>query len=182
MSYAYNCDDQLPAHVANACVNGTDREFARIRSSALISLDYLPTLMTDPTDATKWQDGIDAGKIEIIPECSGSFDPGDPKELRGYGERKSSNGPRTQKLVFFDPSYEDNEAFYNAISNITNKVPAWRTSSLVHISDVPATIFAKDKVDDDLEAEVVWEVSCTMISANLASKHDASALGSIFGF
>jgi hypothetical protein len=180
MSYAYSCDEQLPEHVANPCPNGTDREFARTRSVALISEDYLPNLMVDPTDATLWTAGIAAGKIEIIPQSSGSYDPGSPKELKGYGDRKSSNGPREQTLSFNDPDYLVNQAFYNVINGITNKVPAWRTSSLVHIADKPATIVAGDAVEDDLEAEVVWQVHCKWTSINLASKHDASALGAIF--
>jgi hypothetical protein len=178
MSYAYNCDAELPPHTCNPC--DTDREFGRVRSVALVSKDFLPTLLANPTDAAVWQQGIDQGKIVIIPATSGSFDPGDPKELRGFGDNKSSNGPREQTLNYFDPNLTENYQFYNAITNVTNKVLAFRTSSQVHIADVTAKIVAKDNVEDDLESEVVWNVTCKWTSINIPQIHDASALGTIF--
>ena len=177
MTYASSCEDDLGLHVCDPC-NG-NREFARVRSVAIIPKEALAALMVDPTSPTKWAAAIAAGAI-IIPNTSGSFDPGDPKVLKGYGDTLQSNGPRTQKLTFFDPNFRANYAFYNAISNITSKVVAFRTSTLIHIADVTAAIVAKDVVADDLEAELVWEVTATFISINMPNIHDASALTNIF--
>lgn len=177
-SYYSSCEDEIGTHTALPC--NTTREFARTRSTALIAKDYLAELMTDPTDPAKWQAGIDAGKITVIPRTSGSYDPGDPSELKGYGDNKVSNGPREQTLNFFDPDYAVNYGFYNGITNITSKVVAFRTSSLIHIADVTASIVAKDNVEDDLEAEVTWNVTAKWTSINLPSIHDASGLGEIF--
>lgn len=177
-TYYTSCEDEIGVHVCDPC--NQNREFARVRSAAIIAKDYLPTLLVDPTDPVKWQAGIDAGKIIIVPETSGSYDPGDPKELKGYGDTKNSNGPREQSLTYADPNYRSNYSFYNGMTNILSKVVAFRTSSLVHIPDVTASIVAKDPVADDLEAEVTWEVTCKWTSINLPSIHDASNLGNIF--
>ena len=176
LANAYNsCDTLLPDHFCDPCPD--NREYARVRSAGFINKAYLATLIAaDPTLAASWQAGIDSGDIIIIPNTSGSFDPGDPKELKGYGDRKSSNGPRDQQISFFDPNYADNYQFYNVISNATQYVPFYRTSSLVHIADVPANIYAKDPVADDLEEEVVWNVIAKWQSKNLPAIHDATNL------
>jgi hypothetical protein len=178
-SYYSSCEDELGVHTCDPC--NQDREFARVRSVAIIAKDYLSTLITaDPTLAATWQAGITAGKIIIIPDTAGSFDPGDPKELKGYGNTKNSNGPREQVLTYFDPNYRDNYAFYNSITNISSKVIAYRTSSLIHIADVTASIVAKDPVADDLEEELTWQVTCKWTSINLPALHDATLLTGIF--
>lgn len=177
-SYYASCEEELGVHTCDPC--NANREFARTRSAGTISKDYYATLMANPTDPQKWQDGIDAGKIVVIPETAGSYDPGDPKELKGYGDTKNSNGPRDQTLNWFDPNYRDNYGFYNGITNITSKHVFFRTSSLVHISDVTASIVAKDPVADDLDEEVTWNVTAKWTSINIPTIHDASNLGDIF--
>lgn len=177
MSYAANCEEELGVHVDTNC---PDREFGRVRSVAIISKAFLPTILANPTDPAKWQQGIDSGDITIISKTAGSFDPGDPKELKGYGDNKSSNGPREQTLNWFDPNYKLNYAYYNAITNISTKVVAFRTSSLIHIADVTAKIIAKDSVEDDLESEVVWNAQAKFTSINLPQIHDATPLAGIF--
>lgn len=177
--YSSAClEADLPGHICDPC--NTNREYGRVRSVALIAKSYLATLLAAPIDPTVWQTGIDSGDIIIIPETSGSFDPGDPKEEKGYGDTAVSYGPRTQTLTYFDPNYRSNYAFYNAMTNITSKVVAFRTSSVVNIADVTTAITAKNTVADDLEAEVGWEVKCVFKSVNLPQLHDASALGNIF--
>lgn len=89
MSYASNCEEELGSHVDLDC---PDREFGRVRSVAIISKAYLSTLLANPTDPAVWQTGIDSGDIDIISKTAGSFDPGEPKALKGYGDNKESNG------------------------------------------------------------------------------------------
>lgn len=182
MSYAstYGCGQSEATHVCHDCPDGRVREFARARSGGFIRKSRLATIMADPTSLPAWQAGITAGDIIILPETSGAYDPGEPKELKGYGDRKSSYGPRTMKLTLQDPDYVDNYVFYNEISSRTDMVPFFRTSSLIHIFDKTSSIKAKDPVADDLEAEVVWELECEIVSSNLPSKHPVITIESIF--
>ena len=181
-SYAstYGCGVFEAVHYCHDCPGGRVREFARVRSGAFVRKSYLATLMVNPTDILKWQAGITAKQIIVLPETSGSYDPGDPKELKGYGDRKSSYGPRTMKLTMEDPDYYENYAFYNEIINRSDLVPVFRTSGLIHIFDTVASIKAKDPVADDLEAEVVWLIECDVTSANLPQIHKSEKIESIF--
>lgn len=181
-SYAanYGCGGSEAVHVCHDCPDGRVREFARTRSSGFIKKGYLATLLATVTTAATWQTGITAGNIIMCPETSGAFDPGTPKDLKGYGNRIKSYGPRTMKLSFNDPDYADNYAFYNDIINRTDLVPFYRTSSLVHIFDTEASIYGSDPVVDDLQEEVVWNVVCEVISQNLPSKHQIAAIESVF--
>lgn len=182
MSYAstYGCGEDEALHVCHDCPGGRVREFARTRSSGFIKKAYLATLLAAVITPSTWTTGINNGNIIMCPETAGSFDPGTPKELKGFGNRKVSYGPRTMKLSFSDPDYVDNYAFYNEISGRTDLVPFYRTSSLVHIFDTEATVVASDPVADDLEAEVTWDVVCEVVSQNLPSKHSISAISSVF--
>ena len=181
-SYAsqYGCGGSEAVHVCHDCPDGRIREFARVRSGALVRKSYLATLLTNPTSLQLWKNGIASGDIIILPETSGSYDPGEPKELKGYGDRKSSYGPRTMKLSIADPDYADNYAFYNEISTRTDLVPVFRTSSLIHIFDKTASIKAKDPVADDLEEEIVWLVECEVVSENLPQIHKSANIESVF--
>ncbi|MDF2381313.1 hypothetical protein JMG10_07545 [Nostoc ellipsosporum NOK] len=179
-SYQYGCGENEPVHVCHDCPGGREREFARTRRSGFIKESYLPTIAANPTSLAAWQTGIAQGLITILPETSGSYDPGDPKELKGYGDRKVTYGPRTMTLTINDPDYEDNYHYYNEIGNKTDQVPFFVTSSLLHLFDKPAAIKAKDPVADDLEEEIVWQVECQVVSSNLPSKHKVATILSIF--
>lgn len=181
-SYAsiYGCGGDEALHVCHDCPGERVREFARVRRSGFIKEDYLPTIVANPLTLASWEAGVAAGKIIILPETSGSYDPGDPKELKGFGERKSSYGPRSMKLLINDPDYYDNYHFYNEISDRTDLVPFFITSSLLHLFDKPATIKAKDPVADDLEEEVFWQVECDIVSQNLPSKHKVATITTVF--
>jgi len=180
MSYSllYGCSEDLGIHYCDPCLS--DREFARTRSGGFIKKAYLATLLANPTDITLWQAGIASGDIIMIPETSGSYDPGNPQVLKGYGERKETYGPREQTLIINDPNYVANYAFYNNIGNQQDLVPFYRTSSLVHIFDTVASIVAKDTIADDIAGEVIWEVTCKVTSINLPTKHTIASINSIF--
>lgn len=183
MSYSSiygGCGGDEAVHVCHDCPDGRVREFARTRSGGFIKRSYLATLLATVTTLATWETGITDGSIIMLPETSGSYDPGTPKELKGYGDRSKSYGPRTQKLNLNDPDYIDNYAFYNEIGDRTDLVPFYRTSSLVHIFDKPASIYASDPVADDLEEEVVWNVVCEVISSNLPTKHPIADIEAIF--
>jgi hypothetical protein len=176
----YGCSESEAQHVCHSCPEARVREFARTRSSGWISTGYLATLLATVNNPTTWEDGKTSGDIIVLPETSGSYDPGDPKELKGFGSRKFSYGPREMVLSVNDPDYTDNYHFYNEISRRTNLVPFFVTSNLVHIFDKPASIKAKDPVADDLEEEVIWMVESKVTSENLPSKHALAPIASVF--
>jgi hypothetical protein len=179
-SESYGCGTEEAEHTCHDCPGGRVREFARTRRSGFIKESYYATIAADPTNLANWQAGIASGDIIILPETSGSYDPGEPKELKGFGERKSSYGPRTMKLNINDPDYYDNYHFYNEIVDRTNLVPFFVTSSLLHLFDTTASIKGKDPVADDLEEEVFWQVECEIVSKNLPSKHKVAAILEVF--
>lgn len=180
MSYYNSCDDQeIGVYNCDLCPTA-DPEYGRVRSVALIKKSYLATLMANPTTASVWNTGITGGNIVIVPMTAGSYAPGDQKEVQGFGDQKSTYGTREMTLTWKDGNYKLNYAFYNSLANLTDWVPAFRTSSLVHIFDKVATITGADGVDDDIESLVVYTGTAKVISRNLPSKHDASNLGSVF--
>jgi len=180
LTYASSCAGSEAVHTYTVCAGDRVREFARTRGSGFIKQSYLATLMVDPTVKATWDAGIASGDIIMVPKTSGSYDPGTPKALPGFGDLLESYGTRQMKLSFNDPDYVDNYAFYNEITDRTDLVPFFRTSSLVQIFDTAATIVASDPVADDLEAEVIWNVVCTVVSKNLPSKHALATIADLF--
>ena len=164
-------------HSHNCCY---EREFGRVRSVAFIRKAYLQTILSNPTGLSVWQAGIAAGEVVVVPQTAGSFDPGEPLRLKGFGRRLYTFGPRDMTLNFSDPYYRGNFNFYNSIHRQTSLVVAFRTSGLLHIADVAASIFAKDPVEDDLESEVRWDVTCQMRSRSLPVKVKVDSLLTLF--
>jgi hypothetical protein len=157
-----------------------DQEFGKVRSAAFIRKDYLPSVLATPTNVAVWEAGVNTGKIIILPFVSGSFEPGEPVALKGYGRRLTTRGPRDMVLTFSDPAYVLNYAFYSRLHRVLDFVVAFRTSSQLHIADAPADIVTKNVVDEDLQSTVVWEARCTWRSADLPRIADASFLSSLF--
>lgn len=180
-SYAaqYGCTNDA-VHTCHDCPEGRVREFGRVRRAGFIKISFLDTLLANPIDPTIWQAGIIAGAIIVLPETSGTYDGGAPKELKGFGERRVSYGPRTMKMAINDPDYADNYHFYNEISQRTDLVPFFGTSSMIRIFDEPANITAKDPVADDLEEEVIWNVDIEVISVNLPIMVPKATIDSVF--
>ena len=180
-AYLYGCgEDSEAVHYCHDCPGQGQRESAGARSGALCRIGYLPTLMANPTSLAVWQAGVANGNIIIIPATRGNYDPGEPKELPGYGDTKVSYGDRTMILNLIDPDYEENYAFYNEISRRKDMVPIFRTSSLLHIFDKPAVMKAADPVGEDIDTDVVWNLNCQVVSGNLPSLHKAANVMSIF--
>lgn len=176
----YGCASSEATHICHDCPDGRVREFARTRSGGWVTTSYLAVLLAAINNPATWEAGIASGDIIMLPQTSGSYDPGDPKELKGFGDIKVSYGPREMVLMLNDPDYVDNYAFYNEISRRSNLVPFFRTSNSVHVFDKPASIKAKDPVADDLEEEVIWQVESKVTSENLPTIHSTAAILSVF--
>jgi hypothetical protein len=179
LSSAY-CAQNEAQHITVACPTAANREFARVRQGGFIRSSYLATLLASPSTLATWTTGITAKDIVVLNRTSGSFDPGTPKELKGYGDTKNSNGPRTMVLNINDPDYVDNYAYWNGISNQDYWVPFFATSSKISIFKKEAVIYASNPVADDLEEEVIWNAKCTVIDVDLPIMVSKAPLISIF--
>jgi hypothetical protein len=182
MSYGsvYGCGGTLPVHTCHDCPESRVVEFAGVRSAGFIRKKYLATLLSAPTTAATWTDGITSGDVIIMPSTYGSYDPGEPKELKGFGNRKTTYGMRTMKVTFNDPDYLDNYHFYNDLSQRTDLVPFFNTSSQIRIFDKAAFTKAKDPVVEDIEEQITWLVESTVISANLPRLVPITGLEDVF--
>jgi hypothetical protein len=166
-----DCAGNDEQHVHAPCPGGRETEFGRTRQAGFIKSGYLQAILAGAASLNTWlpiwETGIDNGDIIVLPETSGSFDPGTPAELQGFGDRPSSNGPRTMVLTVNDPDYALNYDFYNALAKRTDLVPYYVTSSKIHIFDKPCTAYANNPVEDDLNSQVIWNFQATVISDHL---------------
>jgi hypothetical protein len=163
--YPGGCDVAVPDHICDSC---EEIEHGRVRSVAFIKKSYLATLQGDPDNPVLWKTGIEAKDIVIIPEVRGSYNGGDPQEGTGYGDQSTRLTGYNHELTFVDPNYARNAAFYNAIKYSRNYAIAWRTERLVHISDNPVSLLPSNPVDEDINAEIVWNVVARWSQGDLA--------------
>lgn len=167
----FDCAGTEKPHQHAICPGGRQSEFGRVRQSGFIKEGALPTILAGASNPstwlTVWETAIVSGSVIVLPETSGSVDPGTPAEAQGFGDRPSTNGPRTQVLTVNDPDYLLNYDFYNTLSNRTDLVPFYVTSSQIHIYDKACTVYASNPVEDDLNSQVVWSFQATVISENL---------------
>jgi hypothetical protein len=167
----------LPAFSSGTCVA---TEFGKVRSAGFIRKKILADIMSNPSDLQLWIDEIAAGNIVLMPFVTGTFDPGEPKQLKGYGRRPATRGPREQTLVFSDPSYVLNYAFYNSLHRHTDFVPLFRTSTSLHIGMAICDVFAQNEIEEDLEVEVVWKVTSKVRHTDLPFRFDVSPIEDLF--
>jgi hypothetical protein len=160
----------IPQHVCDDCVGG---ESGGIRSIALIQKDFN---LTNITTAAAWLAGIESGDIIIVPSTRGTFDGGSAVTAAGYGDLAQVTTGYNFTLTARDPSYKQNQTFWNLIKGRKDLKVAYRTKSLIHISDVPASITPTNPVEEGLETVVDWQVTFTWTSANLPEPYDATAL------
>lgn len=171
--YLQDCDQDVLTYDPDCCVLP---EGARTRSVALIKLSYLPTLLANPTSLAVWNIGKSDGKIIVIPQTNGSYDSGLPQQLKGYGRRQASNGPRTMQLNFSFRAYLGNSEFMDILNQQYDWAPAWRTESLIYICEAPGLFGTRETVPDDVEGYVDWSVTSTIRSQRLPRRVDGSGL------
>jgi hypothetical protein len=176
-TYWLDCDQDILSYESDCCIT---TEYGRIRSVAFIRKRYLQQILSDPENPTVWEAGINNGDIIIMAFTAGLFDSGEPVKLKGYGKRLSTHGPRTMNLTFTVPAKKENASFFNDLNFRTDYVPAFRSSTWLHICDTPADITTKELIEDDLESLVVWQIQCVMQSMNLPVKSDFQSVSSQF--
>lgn len=177
MTLVYKTCGGATAITKPVCEPCSTREHGRVRSIALIKKG---TALADPTKTAEWIAGIEAGTIFIIPETTGTFDGGAPKEGKGYGNRKSTILGYDYVLNASDPNYKGNSPFWDTIKEQGDYLIAFRTETQVHISEEVVTITPKNSVEEDIESEVVWNVEIKWFQKKLMKPIDASLLGDVF--
>lgn len=160
ITYPTACDDLELTHTCDEC---DDPELGRIRGIAFVKDDFA---FSNASSYTEWFNGIGSGDIIIIPFTRGSFDGGTPKEGPGYGDQATKYIGSDYSLTYFDPNYESNRDFYNNIKRFQNYRIAYKTETLVHITDKVCQVMPKAPVADDITSEVVWEVNVKWSSNN----------------
>lgn len=150
-----NCDNEVPDHVCNPC---EDAEKGRIRDAAFINKSIIDTIRANPADTAAWQDGIATGLIKIIPEITGTSNGGDKVTGPGYGDRKERVTGRDYVVAFKDPNYKNNCEFYTELEKSSSWHFAYKTETLLHISDKKVTTFAKNPTEEGVDTDVVWDV------------------------
>ena len=118
LQYKLCGSENIPAHVCNPCISV---ELGGIRGVTLIEADLVPfdnglinkSLVETPE---WWDDGIQLGKIHVIPKTRGTFDGGSPTTLSAFGDVKEMVISKNFTLVFNDPDHRENEEFYASLA------------------------------------------------------------------
>lgn len=100
-------------------------------------------------------DAIANGDLHLISETTGTYDGGSAQTGDGYGDEDTRLLGYQKTLTWKDPSYANNADFYENIEK-EKWYLAWRTETLLHFADKPASIQAIDPVEEDLTSAVVW--------------------------
>jgi hypothetical protein len=116
----------------------------------------------DPTSAeATFTAAVEAGQARIISETTGTYDGGAPQTGDGYGDEENRLLGYLYTLNFKDPSYnEENKEFWEKAER-EHWIVAWRTETLLHFADKPASIQAIAPVEQDLTSAVTWSVTAT---------------------
>ncbi len=171
MSYASSyCDDALDAHVNIPC--DYEGEKGRIRRGAWVHKSYIDTLMEDPTDESKWTQGIADSKIILLPKLSGTFDGGTPKMVAGFGDEKEKYAGSDFKANLKDPVYAENWAHYKSLVGNSSWHLAYVTESKVHISGKPVTVAPKNPITENIDDDIIWESECSWFEYFTPAPHD----------
>lgn len=167
--YPTGCAASIGNHYCNDC---DAPEYGGIRSVAFIDNSFQ---FTDPTSPTQWAAGIAAKKIIIISSTNGSFDGGSEVEGPGYGDQQSKLTGYNFQLTYLDPNYKLNADFYNSLKRSSNYRFAYRTETLVHLTENTVSVIPKNPVTAALTDEVTWSVLVKWSEGDLPVPYTAPA-------
>lgn len=154
-------------HVCDPC----GRELGRVRGVILFdgSFDIQGLIdaikANDATAETLIETAVTSGQAHLISETTGTYDGGSPQTGDGYGDAENRLLGYLYTLNFKDPSYAPNKEFWEK-AEYNQFYIAFRTESLLHFADKPATLQAIAPVEQDLTSAVVWNVTGTWKSKN----------------
>lgn len=170
-SYYNTCNDNIDQHYARTCDEVTEK--ARIRRGAWINASALAAILADPTSSAGWNTGINAGKVIILPELSGTFDGGTPKMVAGYGDQKEQYSGSDFKATIKDPMYKANWAHYRSLVGKSTWYFAYLTETQVHITGKPVTVSPKNPITENTDDDVIWEAEISWFEHFTPAPHDA---------
>lgn len=160
--YPDSCETEVPDHVCDPCET---LEKGRVSSVALITDPTFEFL--DVTDPTEWIAGIESGAITVIPEVVGSFDGGTEVEGPGYGRQSTKLISYDFVLNFRDPNYKSNCEYWNAVKRLRTVRLVYVTETQAHYVDVPVSLIPKSPVTEELNSDVVYDVTAKWSSPDL---------------
>lgn len=157
-------------HVCDPCNN----ELGRVRSVILFDAGFdttplqtalkLGTTEGDAQAVTLFEAAISNGNAHLISETNGTYDGGSPQTGDGYGDEDTRLLGYLHTLSFKDPSYAGNAKFWENAEKSKWKV-CFRTDTLLHFIDKPASIQAIAPIEADLTSSVAWNVTAAWKSA-----------------
>lgn len=168
--YPSGCDENISNHACGSC----GVELARVRGVAFINQSYLATLNADPEDKTLWDAGVASGEIFEYPATQGEFDGGSPNMGQGYGDVEEKLNSYTFNLTFKDPDYVGNRDHYNSLKKSNQFYVAFRSETVLAISDEPVTIVPANPIANDLKTERTWDVLVKWTSENFPAEYTYS--------
>lgn len=179
-------DGEIPAYLCDPCIvteKGRVSGIAYVHKSLkdiLTEESSTPGVKNVETKAW-WETQILAGLIKMVPKTSGTYDGGTANMVAGYGRIPEHKASKTHIVVARDPNHTGNDEFWNAMENVANDyLMAWRTETELRVATEPLTsIDAKDAVEDDVNSDVVWEVTNTWDQRGLKKNVPIYNLGEV---
>lgn len=149
--YYPGCNTVVPDPSCSDCIKV---ELGDIRSIFFVKKTFVFADMSDPAE---WTIGINNKDIYVFPYTRGTLEQAENMQP-GFGDEDESLDSFTFTATCFDPNYKDNFPFWNAIKNSKNFKFGFRTESLVHMSEVAATIIPKVTIAEGKKSAVNWNV------------------------
>lgn len=168
----YNCPDvTLPDHACDACLS--DSEHGRVRAVAFIKASAVEALLTNISDAAAWTTAITAKDVILIGPVSGTFNGGEAIEAPGYGDIQTRVTGYNNSIVYNDPAYKENCAFYDALQKTSLYYAAFFTETQVHVSEKPVSVRVQNAVTDTVTDIMQWVATVNWQSTGLTCPADA---------
>ncbi len=158
--YYPGCSLTIPDPVCSDC---PEKELGRVRSIFLQKVDYT---FVDYTNPLEWQAAILAKNVYVFPYTKGTFTMTETL-TQSFGNVEEDLDSFENVLACMEPNFAANYSFWNAMRKAHNFKVGWRTETKIYVSDVPATIIPKFKVEDDLKSKVIWDLGFKFTQENI---------------
>ena len=151
--YPSNCNE-IESHIACEC----GIELARVRSVALIHKSVYSQIVIDVEDSSIWQAAIEAGLVIVLPQTQGDYDP-QPINTRGFGYSEETFMAYNHVVNYIDPDYVGNLPHYNSINGSRNFHIAFRSETVLRISQRPCNLSVTNPIKNSLKNEVNYLIT-----------------------
>lgn len=151
MNVVYSKIEDFLTHNCQPCL---ESEHGRIRGLAFINTDYS---FSDIENSIDWEIGINAKRIYIIPDITGTCE-NEAVYSKRVGDLPQRLLYRNYTIAAESLNFLENCGFYNSLSAGLNYRVAYITESVLQISDNAITIISSDPIGDLLE-DRVWKLN-----------------------